>query len=224
MEGSSTANSNDATDQRLPLCGKRRRAVNGGYAKIKDEDRRKLISLVVDEGMELKDAAKQTGIQPSTARGIIRIFQTEKRVGKKPTRTKKIKVNQPLPYPIYGSPSFQMNFIGSPGLTPVSSTCFPVMMSPPTPMSQCLPFRQLSQMEPMGILRSRQSLVPVSRDSYSPQFAPPIPHWNNQQMMMGSSVGNIFLPPSSFILGEASPRQGNNHSAGVSFTQTSSIH
>lgn len=72
---------------------RKRKPTEGGYQYVTDLKRRQLIELVYnDDGMTLKQAAKQLGIKYSTAKTIKRVFEIEKRVTKLPNpRRSKVK-------------------------------------------------------------------------------------------------------------------------------------
>eukprot|EP01017_Pseudomicrothorax_dubius_P027276 TRINITY_DN3119_c0_g1_i9.p1 TRINITY_DN3119_c0_g1~~TRINITY_DN3119_c0_g1_i9.p1 ORF type:complete len:181 (+),score=25.37 TRINITY_DN3119_c0_g1_i9:205-747(+) len=71
----------------LPATGTKRKK-KGKYSIIGDEKRLKLIDLVVNEDQHPKLVAQKLQINYSTARAILKTFQTEGRVGKKKIRKK----------------------------------------------------------------------------------------------------------------------------------------
>eukprot|EP01017_Pseudomicrothorax_dubius_P045899 TRINITY_DN8017_c0_g1_i1.p1 TRINITY_DN8017_c0_g1~~TRINITY_DN8017_c0_g1_i1.p1 ORF type:complete len:210 (-),score=15.62 TRINITY_DN8017_c0_g1_i1:208-837(-) len=73
--------------------GKRQRGKRSKYAKISDDARLKLVELVLKQKVELKNAADQCGIKLSTARNILRVYEDEKRLGKKQSRDRKPRAN-----------------------------------------------------------------------------------------------------------------------------------
>jgi len=59
------------------ICTKKR------YKKINNSTRRKLIDLIVNKNVQLKEASKVLCINYSTAKTILRIYRLEKRIEKK---------------------------------------------------------------------------------------------------------------------------------------------
>jgi len=59
------------------LCTKKK------YKKINNSTRRKLIDLIVNKNVQLKEASKVLCINYSTAKTILRIYRLEKRIEKK---------------------------------------------------------------------------------------------------------------------------------------------
>ncbi|CAK57735.1 unnamed protein product (macronuclear) [Paramecium tetraurelia] len=61
------------------------------YCKIKNELRGQIIHKILNEKKSLMEVAQEYNILQSTCKSIINTFQREGRVGKKPSRTRKIR-------------------------------------------------------------------------------------------------------------------------------------
>jgi len=80
-------NSNQSSDQKeLSSQSSKRNQNRNRYAVITDDNRKKLIQLVLKQGKTIQEAAETCGINVSTAKGIIQVFWREGRVGKKKKR------------------------------------------------------------------------------------------------------------------------------------------
>eukprot|EP01017_Pseudomicrothorax_dubius_P020040 TRINITY_DN22010_c0_g1_i1.p1 TRINITY_DN22010_c0_g1~~TRINITY_DN22010_c0_g1_i1.p1 ORF type:complete len:205 (+),score=19.03 TRINITY_DN22010_c0_g1_i1:67-681(+) len=96
------------------------------YSNITDETRQKLVDLVVKQGRNLKEATDEVGVHISTARGILRVYHDEGRIGKKKIRVKREKKQEEkadedistnlrcsLPPPVWNMPLNQCSLLGN---------------------------------------------------------------------------------------------------------------
>jgi transposase-like protein len=66
--------------------------IRSKYKKISEQKRLEIIDRIVNKGEQLKAVSEDSGINVSTCKAIIKVYQEEGRVGKKKTRNKVVEV------------------------------------------------------------------------------------------------------------------------------------